>query len=53
MNSISSKFTALAAALLITSVTMGTLGYLFEIQSHPELPVIAFARKIVAYQWLT
>jgi hypothetical protein len=26
MNSISSKFTALAAALLITSVTMGTLG---------------------------
>jgi hypothetical protein len=53
MNSISSKFTALAAALLITSVTMGTLGYLFEIQSHPELSVIAFARKIVAYQWLT
>ena len=31
----------------------GHTGYLFEIQSHPELSVIAFARKIVAYQWLT
>ena len=51
MNTISSKFTALAAALLMTSLTMGALGYLFEIQSHPELSVISFARKIVAYQW--
>jgi hypothetical protein len=39
--------------ILMTSLTLGALGYLFEISSHPELSVIAFARKIVAYQWLT
>jgi hypothetical protein len=52
MNTISSKLTALAAALLMTSLTMGALGYLFEIQSHPQMSVISFARKIVAHQWL-
>jgi hypothetical protein len=52
MNTLSTKLTALAAAFLMNGLIMGTLGYLFEMQSHPQLSVIAFARKIVAYQWL-
>jgi hypothetical protein len=35
MNTISSKLTAFAAALVMNSLIMGALGYLFEIQSHP------------------
>ncbi|MEA3139748.1 MAG: hypothetical protein QOK23_1917 [Gammaproteobacteria bacterium] len=35
MNTLSSKLTALAAALLMNGLIMGAVGYLFEIQSHP------------------
>jgi hypothetical protein len=49
---ISSKLTALAAALLLNSLIMGAVGYLFEIQSHPHLSVISFAQKVAAHQWL-
>jgi len=49
---ISSKFAALAMALAMNSLIMGTLGYLFEVQSHPHLSVISFARQLAAYQWL-
>lgn len=48
----SSKLTALAAALLMNSLIMGAVGYLFEIQSHPHLSVVSFARQIAAHQWL-
>jgi hypothetical protein len=51
MKTISSKLTALAAAVLMNGLIMGAVGYLFEVQSNPQLSVIAFARKIVAYQW--
>jgi hypothetical protein len=52
MSTLSSKLAALGAAFLMNGLIMGTLGYLFEVQSHPELSVIAFARKVVAYQWI-
>jgi hypothetical protein len=52
MNTLSSKFTAFAAALLMNSLIMGAVGYLFEIQSHPHMSVISFARQIVTHQWL-
>jgi hypothetical protein len=52
MNTISSKLTAFAAALVMNGLIMGAVGYLFEIQSHPHMSVISFARQIVAHQWL-
>jgi hypothetical protein len=51
MNTLSSKLTALAAALLMNGLIMGTVGYLFEIQSHPHMSAIAFARQVVTHQW--
>jgi hypothetical protein len=52
MNTLSSKLTALAAALLMNSLIMGAVGYLFEFQSHPHMSVISFARQVAAHQWL-
>jgi hypothetical protein len=52
MNTLSSKLSALAATLFMNCVIMGTVGYLFEIQSHPQLSAISFARAIVSHQWL-
>jgi hypothetical protein len=52
MNTLSSKLTALAAALAMNSLIMGAVGYLFEIQSHPHMSVISFARQIAVHQWL-
>jgi hypothetical protein len=48
---ISSKFAALAIALAMNSLIMGAVGYLFEIQSHPHMSVISFARHLAAHQW--
>jgi len=53
MNSLSSKLTAFAAALLMNGLVMGALGYLFELQSHPNMSAIAFAKAVVAHQWLS
>jgi hypothetical protein len=47
----SSKLAALAAALILNSLIMGSVGFLFEIQSHPNTSVVTFARQIVAHQW--
>jgi hypothetical protein len=52
MNAITSKLTALAAALVMSSLIMGAVGYLFEIQSHPHMSVMSFARQIAAHQGL-
>lgn len=49
----SSKFAALAAALVMNSLIMGAVGYLFAVQSHPQLSVISFARQIAAHQWFS
>ena len=52
MNAISSKLSAFAAALVMNSLIMAAVGYLFEIQSHPHMSVISFARQVAAHQWL-
>ena len=51
MNTLSSKLTALAAALVMNSLIMGAVGFLFEIQSHPHMSVISFARAVATHQW--
>jgi hypothetical protein len=51
MNSISSKLTALVIALVMNSLIMGAVGFLFEIQSHPHMSVISFARQVAAHHW--
>jgi hypothetical protein len=51
MTTLSTKLTALAATLLMNSLIMGAVGYLFEIQSHPQMSVISFARQVVTHQW--
>jgi hypothetical protein len=53
VNTLSSKLTALAATLLLNGLVMGAVGYLFELQSHPHMSVISFARQVVAHQWLS
>jgi hypothetical protein len=53
MNTLSSKLTAFAAALLMNGLVMGAVGYLFELQSHPQMSVISFARQVAAHQWLS
>jgi hypothetical protein len=52
MNTLSSKLTAFAAALLVNGLVMGAVGYLFEVQSHPHMSVISFAREVVTHRWL-
>jgi hypothetical protein len=51
MNTLSSKLTAFAAALLMNSLIMGAVVYLFVLQSHPHLSAISFARAIATHQW--
>jgi hypothetical protein len=52
MNAISSNLSALAAALVMNSLIMGAVGYLFEIQSHPHMSLLSFARQVAAHQGL-
>jgi hypothetical protein len=51
MNTISSKFTAFLAAVLMNSLIMGAVAYLFEIQSHPHTSVISSAPQPTTHQW--
>lgn len=37
MNTLTSKLTALAAAIVMNSLIMGAVGFLFELQSHSLL----------------
>jgi hypothetical protein len=53
MNTLSSKLTAFAAALMVNGLVLGGLGYLFALQSHPHLSAVSFARAVVAHQWLS
>ena len=53
MNTFSSKLTALAATLVMNSLLMGAVGFLFEIQVRPQLSLVSFARAVVAHQWLS
>ena len=51
MNTLSSKLSAFAAALLMNCLIMGAVGYLFERQSHPHMSVIA--RQMAVHQLLS
>jgi hypothetical protein len=51
MNTLSSKLTALAAALMINGLIMGTVGFLFEVQANPHASIVSFAGQLVAHQW--
>jgi hypothetical protein len=53
VNTLSSKLTAFAAALVMNSLILGAVGFLFELQSHPHLSVISFARQVMTHQWLS
>ena len=53
MNTFSSKLTAFAAAFAMNGLVMGALGYLFVLQSDPNMSVIAFAKAVVAHQLLS
>jgi hypothetical protein len=53
MNTLSTKLAAFGAALLMNGLVMGALGYLFVLQSHPNMSAISFARAVVARQWLS
>jgi hypothetical protein len=35
----------------MNGLVMGAVGYLFEIQSHPQMSVISFAKAVVTHQW--
>jgi hypothetical protein len=53
LNPLSTKLTAFAAALLMNGFVMGALGYLFVLQSDPNMSAIAFAKAVVAHQGLS
>jgi hypothetical protein len=53
MNTLSTKLTAFAAALAMNGLILGALGYLFALQSQPNMSAIAFAKAVVAHQWLS
>jgi hypothetical protein len=53
MNTLSSKLAAFAAALTMNGLILSALGYLFALQSHPNISAIAFAKAVVAHQWLS
>jgi hypothetical protein len=53
LNTLSTKLAAFAAALLMNGLVMGALGYLFVLQSDPNMSAIAFAKAVVAHQWLS
>ena len=53
LNTLSSKLTAFAAALAMNGLILGGLGYLFALQSPPNMSAIALAKAVVAHQWLS
>jgi hypothetical protein len=53
MNTLSTKLTAFAAALMVNGLVIGAVGFLFELQSHPHMSVISFAQRIATHQWFS
>jgi len=53
LNSLSSKLTAFAAALAMNGLVLGALGYLFMLQSQPNMSAISFAKAVVAHHGLS
>jgi hypothetical protein len=52
MNTLSSKLTAFAAALMVNGLVLGAVGYLFEIQSHPHMSMIDVLDRRLTIQCL-
>jgi hypothetical protein len=36
----------------MNSLIMGTVGFLFVLQSHPHLTAVSFTKAIISHQWL-
>jgi hypothetical protein len=53
LNTLSYKLTAFAAALAMNGLVLGALGYLFVLQSHPNMSAISFVKAVVAHQGLS
>ena len=53
MNPLSTKLAAFAAALAMNGFVMTAVGYLFVLQSHPNMTALAYAKAVVAHQWLS
>jgi hypothetical protein len=53
MHTLSSKLAALVGALIVNGLVMSAVGYLFELQSHPHLSALSFARAVAAHPWLS
>jgi hypothetical protein len=51
MNTLSSKLSAFAAALVMNGLLMTSVLYLFALQGHPRLAAISFASAMAAHQW--
>jgi hypothetical protein len=51
MNTLSSKLTAFAAAVLMNGMIMSAVGYLFALQSHPHMSALSFAKAVATHQW--
>jgi hypothetical protein len=49
---ISSKLAALAIALMMNSLIMGGVAYLFDAQTQQHLSVVTFAKQMAAFQWV-
>lgn len=49
---ISSKFAALAIALIMNALLMGGVAYLFDAQIHQNFSIVSFARQLAVFQWL-
>lgn len=49
---ISSKLAALAIALMMNSVIIGGVAYLFDAQTQQHVSMISFAKRLGAFQWL-
>jgi hypothetical protein len=51
MNTLSSKLSAFAAALVMNGLLMTSVLYLFALQGPSHLSAISFASAIAAHQW--
>ena len=49
---ISAKLAALGIALMLNSVIIGGVAYLFDMQTQQHLSVFTFARQMAAFQWV-
>jgi hypothetical protein len=51
MNTLSSKLTAFAGAIVMNGLILSALGYLFALQSQPHMSAISLARELIAHHW--